>query len=79
MNVPVGHLWFHHTELTSQRQQKRCPTYADIRIYAILIEGQLTAWAFSRSRKGGGAYDYVRVIDAHADFRHADHRHSFVS
>ena len=52
-------LWFHHTELTSQRQQKRCPTYVDIPIYAILIEGQLTAWAFSRSRKGGGAYDHV--------------------
>ena len=64
-------LWFHHTELTSQRQQKRCPTYADIPIYAILIEEQLTAWAFSRSRKGGGAYDYLRVIDAHADIRHA--------
>ena len=69
----MGNMSFYgyHTELTGQRQQKRCPTYADIRIYAILIEGQLTAWAFSRSRKGGGAYDYLRVIDAHADIRHA--------
>ena len=26
---------------------------------------------FFTSRKGGGAYDYLRVIDAHADIRHA--------
>ena len=69
----MGNMSFYgyHTELTGQRQQKRCPAYADILIYAILTTGQLTAWAFSRSRKGGGAYDYLRVIDAHADIRHA--------
>ena len=33
--------------------------YAAFPICVILIEEQLTAWAFSRSRKGGGARDYL--------------------